>query len=291
MKIKQNISDRFLDFVCYTTVALFCITVIVPFWNVFTQSITPKSELTLEFKWFPEAVDWGAWKMVLKSGYMWRCFGNTVVRVVLATAISLLLLVTFTYPLSRPKFPARNFLFGMITVTMFFSGGLIPTYLNISDLGMMDTIWALVIPGALSAFNCIILKNFFAKLPEGLAEAAEIDGANDIVVLFKIVLPISLPILATLTLWSLVGTWNEWFNALLYINDREKYVLQIMIREMQTTVAAISEGGAGTNSLAAPPSEAIQAASNLFVILPIICVYPFLQKYFVSGLTVGGIKE
>ncbi|HIU48305.1 MAG TPA: carbohydrate ABC transporter permease [Candidatus Avimonoglobus intestinipullorum] len=154
----------------------------------------------------------------------------------------------------------------------------------------MDTVWALVIPGSLSAFNCILLKNFFKQLPEGLVEAAKIDGANDILILCKIVLPLSLPILATLALWSVVNHWNEWFNALLYINDRGKYVLQIMIRELQTTVAAITEGGAGVDASVAPPSEAIVAASNLFAILPIILVYPFMQKYFVSGLTVGGIK-
>lgn len=290
MKIKKTGSDLILDIFCYTAVALLSITIIIPFWNVFVQSITPKSELTLDFKWFPNNVDWGAWKMVVSSEYMWICFKNTVIRTLLGTLISILLLVTFTYPLSRKEFPAVKFLLVLITITMFFNGGMIPTYLNISDLGLMDTIWSLVIPGALTAFNCILLKNFFQQLPEGLIEAAKIDGANDIRILFQIVLPLSLPILATIVLWKLVEHWNEWFNALLYINSREKYVLQIMIRELQTTVASITEGAAGTDSAAMPPSEGLIAASNLFAILPIICAYPFLQKYFVAGLTVGGIK-
>ena len=173
---------------------------------------------------------------------------------------------------------------------MFFTGGLIPTYLNISDLGIMDTIWSLVLPGALSAFNVILLKNFFAQLPESLIEAAKIDGANDIRILFTIVIRLSMPILATLTLWQMVGNWNAWFDCLLYINDRSKYVLQIMLRELQTTVAAITEGGAGVDASQAPPSDGIIAASNLFVILPIVCVYPFLQKYFVKGITLGAVK-
>lgn len=290
MKIKQNVSDWILDAFCCVSVALLCVTILIPFWNVFVQSITSKAEMTLNFRWFPDTVDWGAWKLVVNSGYMWLCFKNTVIRTILGTVISLFLLVTFTYPLSRDEFPAGKFLLTLITITMFFSGGMIPTYLNISDLGLMDTMWALVIPGALSAFNCILLKNFFKQLPNGLVEAAKIDGANDILILFRIVLPLSLPILATLTLWSLVGLWNEWFNALLYLNSRDKYVLQIMIKELQTSVAAITEGAAGVDNAAMPPSEGLIAASNLFAILPIICLYPFLQKYFVTGLTVGGIK-
>ena len=290
MKIKQNVSDWILDAFCCVSVALLCVTILIPFWNVFVQSITSKAEMTLNFRWFPDTVDWGAWKLVVNSGYMWLCFKNTVIRTILGTVISLFLLVTFTYPLSRDEFPAGKFLLTLITITMFFSGGMIPTYLNISDLGLMDTMWALVIPGALSAFNCILLKNFFKQLPNGLVEAAKIDGANDILILFRIVLPLSLPILATLTLWSLVGLWNEWFNALLYLNSRDKYVLQIMIKELQTSVAAITEGAAGVDNAAMPPSEGLIAASNLFAILPIICLYPFLQKYFVTSLTVGGIK-
>ncbi len=290
MKIKKTGSDLALDIFCYAIVTLLCITIVVPFWNLFVQSVTPKSEMTLAFKWLPNRIDWGAWKMVVGSGYMWLCFKNTVIRTILGTAISLFLLVTFAYPLSRDDYPARKFLLTLITITMFFNGGMIPTYLNISDLGLMDTVWALVFPGALTAFNCILLKNFFKQLPNVLVEAAKIDGASDIRILFQIVLPLSLPILATLTLWSIVGHWNEWFNALLYINNRDNYVLQIMIRELQTTVAAITEGGAGVNTAAAPPSEGLIAASNLFAILPIICVYPFLQRYFVTGLTVGGVK-
>lgn len=290
MKIKKRGSDRILDIFCYTIVALLSLTIVIPFWNLFVQSVTSKAEMTLDFKWFPNTVDWGAWQMVIGSNYMWVCFKNTVIRTLLGTVVSLFLLVTFTYPLSRDEFPAGKFLLTLITITMFFNGGMIPTYLNISDLGLMDTVWALVIPGSLSAFNCILLKNFFKQLPNGLVEAAKIDGANDILILFKIILPLSLPILATLALWSLVGHWNEWFNALLYLNSRDKYVLQIMIKELQTTVAAITGDAAGVDAAATPPSEGLIAASNLFAILPIVCVYPFLQKYFVKGLTVGGIK-
>lgn len=290
MKIKSRLSDKILDFVCYGLVALLCITIVLPFWNLITISVSPKVDSGVTFQWLPSRVDWGAWKMVLGSGFIWSSFKNTVIRTVLATVVSMLLQVTFAYPLSRDDFSTRGFFQTVIMVTMFFSGGLIPSYLNISDLGLIDSIWSLVLPGAMSAFNIILLKNFFRQIPKSLTEAAIIDGANDIYILFKIIIPLSMPILATVALWTIVGQWNAWFDCLLYINDRAKYVLQIMLRELQENVAALNSGGAGVDPSAAPPSDALVAASSLFVILPIVCVYPFLQKYFVKGIMVGGVK-
>lgn len=290
MKIKSLRSDKILDIVCYGIVALLCITIILPIWNLFSISVTPKSEVSISFQWMPAKVDWGAWKMVLESGFIWSSFKNTVVRTVLGTLVHMILQVTFAYPLSRDDFSKKGFFQTMILITMFFSGGLIPTYLNISDLGLTDTVWALALPGAMSAFNVVLLKNFFRGIPKALTEAAILDGANDIYILFKIVIPLSKAILATVALWTIVGQWNEWFDCLLYINDRSRYVLQIMLRELQSNVAALNEGGAGVDPSAAPPSDALVAASNLFVILPIVCVYPFLQKYFVKGIMVGGVK-
>lgn len=289
-KVKSLWGDKILDIVCYGSVALLCITIILPFWNLFSISITPKSSVSISFQWMPDKVDWGAWKMVLGSGFIWSSFKNTVVRTILGTLVHMILQITFAYPLSREDFSKKGFFQTMVLITMFFGGGLIPTYLNISELGLIDTIWALVLPGALSTFNVILLKNFFRQIPKSLTEAAIIDGANDIYILFKIIIPLSKPILATVGLWTIVGQWNAWFDCLLYINDRSKYVLQIMLRELQANVAALNEGGAGADPSVAPPSDALVAASNLFVILPIICVYPFLQKYFVKGIMVGGVK-
>lgn len=290
MKIRRKGSDLVLDIVCYTLVALLCLTIVIPFWNLFVTSVTPKSEYTLEFKWYPTVVDWGAWKIILSSKYMWICFKNTVVRTLLGTLISVLITALYAYPLSRDEYQGNKFFTTIIMVTMFFGGGMIPLYLTISDLGLMDTVWSMVLPSALSAFNVIVLKNFFKQLPNGLIEAAKIDGANDIYILFKIVMPLSLPILATITLWQLVSHWNAWFDCLLYIQDRERYVLQIMLRELKESVDAITSGAAGVSASDAPPSESVIASSNLFVIAPIVFSYPFLQKYFVKGLTVGGVK-
>lgn len=290
MKIKSLWSDKILDILCYSLVAMLCVTIILPFWNLFSISVTPKSEMSISFQWMPANADLSAWKMVLGSGFIWSSFKNTVVRTVLGTLVAVFLQVTYAYPLSRDDFSKKGFFQTLILITMFFSGGLIPTYLNISNLGLIDTVWALIFPGAMSAFNIILLKNFFRQLPKSLTEAAIIDGANDIYILFKIVLPLSKAILATVALWTMVANWNAWFDCLLYVNDRSKYVLQIMLRELQENVAALNEGGAGVDPATAPPSDAIVAASNLFVILPIVCIYPFLQKYFVKGIMVGGVK-
>lgn len=290
MKIKSLWSDKILDIVCYGSVALLCLTIILPFWNLISISVTPKSEVSISFQWMPAKVDWGAWKMVLGSQFIWSSLKNTIVRTVLGTVIAMLLQASYAYPLSRDDFSKKRFFQAIILITMFFSGGMIPGYLNVSNLGLIDTIWALVLPGAMSAFNIILLKNFFSQIPKSLTEAAIIDGANDAYIFFKIILPLSKPILATVGLWTMVGQWNSWFDCLLYINDRSKYVLQIMLRELQTNVAALNMGGAGIDPSSAPPSAALVAASSLFVILPIVCVYPFLQKYFVKGIMVGGVK-
>lgn len=291
MKIKNSFGDKILIGFCYTVITLFSITVLLPFWNLLVTSVTPKSDVTIGFKWITKNVDWAAWGLIFKSSYMWTCFWNTVVRTVLGTIVALIVTVTFTYPISIKTFPLRTPLTALVTMTMFFNPGLIPNYLNITNLGLIDKIWALVLPGAMSAFNVILLKNFFNSIPASIIESGKMDGANDVVILFRLVLPLSLPILATLALWTIVGQWNSWFDVLLYINSREKYVLQIMLRELSETIDAITKGLPGSESANNIPSDAVVAASNLFVILPIICTYPFLQKYFIKGITVGAVKE
>ena len=291
MKIKNSLGDKILIGFCYAIITLFSISVLLPFWNLLVTSVTPKSDVTIGFKWITTHVDWAAWGLILKSSYMWTCFWNTVVRTVLGTVVALFVTVTFTYPLSIKTFPLRKILTVLVTLTMFFNPGLIPNYLNITNLGLTDKIWALVLPGAMSAFNVILLKNFFNTIPASIIESGKMDGANDIVILFRLVLPLSLPIIATLALWTIVGQWNSWFDVLLYINSREKYVLQMMLRELTENIESITKGLPGSESVSNIPSEAVVAASNLFVILPIICTYPFLQKYFIKGITVGAVKE
>ena len=289
MKVKQTIGDNILDVFVYIFVTLFCISTLIPFWNVFVISITPSSVATMKFEFWPKTVDFSAWRAIISSEFMWQSFYNTVVRTVLGTAISLVLTVTTAYPLSKKKFIGRKAFLFMVTFTMIFSGGVIPTYLLVKNLNMINTIWALLIPSAIAPFYVIVMKSFFESIPDAIEESAFLDGANDIVILMKIALPLSLPSIATIALWTAVSQWNSWFDVVLYINDRSKYVLQMVLREMQTQEAAVMDINTSMG-MVLPTAEAVRNASTLFVTIPILLVYPFLQKYFIKGVTIGAVK-
>ena len=286
---RESIGDRIFTGIIYIIITLLCISTLVPIWNVFVQSITPATAASLSFQLWPKAVDFGAWRSILSSSFMWQSFFNTVVRTVLGTALSVVATVMTAYPLSRKDFPGRKYFMFMITFTMIFNGGMIPTFLLVKNLNLIDTLWALILPTALTPFNVILMRNFFNSIPSALEESATIDGANDVQIFTKIVLPLSLPSIATITLWIAVGHWNAWFDVVLYINDRSKYVLQMVLREFQS--ATVSTMDLGDTGVIPPTTEAVQSASTLFVVIPILCVYPFLQKYFIKGVTVGAVKE
>ena len=175
-----------------------------------------------------------------------------------------------------------------ILFTMFFGGGMIPTYLLVKDLHLLDTMWALILPGAISTYNMIIMKTFFQGIPESLEESARLDGCNDIGVLFRIILPLSTPVLAALALFYAVGHWNQYMNALLYISDTKKYTLQLRLRQMiPTDPSLLAMEGANQSEI---PNESLKAAAIMFATVPILFVYPWLQKYFVKGILLGSVK-
>lgn len=286
---RQTLSDKIVDIVNFILILLISIVSLIPIWNSITISITPAYAQSLSFRLWPEAIDFSAWISILSSSYMWKCFKNTVIRTVFGTILSLVLTITTAYPLSKKRLPGRRFFMFLLTFTMLFNGGMIPTFLLVKSLKLMNTIWALLLPGALSAFNIIVMRNFFEGIPESLEESASLDGANDIYIMVKIMLPLALPSVATIALWLAVNHWNSWFDVVLYINDRNKYVLQMVLKEFQemTSVENMELGTVGT---VAPTTDAVQNASTLFVIIPILMVYPFLQKYFIKGVTVGAVK-
>ena len=191
------------------------------------------------------------------------------------------------YPLSRKYLPHRNFYTMFIVVTMFFGGGLIPSYLLIKSLGLIDSRWVLIIPGLISTFSLLILRNFFMGIPEELEDSAKIDGANDMRILFGIIIPLSKPVLATLALWAAVSHWNAWFDALLYLQDQSKVVLQLFLRRL--VISAEGDPMLQANPQQEAP-ETLKAAVIMFTALPILVVYPFLQRYFVKGILVGSLK-
>lgn len=288
MRIKKTMNDYIFDGFVYTVLILLSIITIIPFLQVITISLSP-SEVVMKYGMhlFPTKLDFNGYIKVFEYDLIWKAYSNTIVRTVLGTALSVFLTILGAYPLSKKYLPHRNFWTGVIVFTMYFSGGLIPTYILVNALGLRDTVGALILPGAISAYNLIIARNFFMTIPESVEESARIDGANDITILLKIVIPLSMPIIATISLWYGVGHWNAWFDNMIYMKTQTKFVLQYVLRMilLEGSVQDIgSDQGVYVNT------DTMKMATLVVATLPIIMVYPFLQKYFVKGVMVGSLK-
>lgn len=239
----------------------------------------------------PIGLDFGAYKAVFDNPMIAKGYQNTLLYVTLGTSINLVMTAIGAYVLSRPKLYFKNILMFFIVVTMVFHGGLIPTYLLVNDLGMMNSMWALLIPGAINTFNMIIMRTSFQGVPVSLEESAKMDGASDWTILFRIIIPLSMPVIAVMILWYAVGHWNSYFSALVYLRNREAYPLQLVLREIliANNTDSMMTGAANDDKFAI--GETIKYATIIVSTLPIICLYPFLQKYFVKGVMIGAIKE
>ena len=275
-------------------VVLFCSALcLLPFINVIAVSFSSKSAILRgDVGFWPVEFTTMAYEAIFSDKSMMHSLWYTVLITVLYTALAMVLTILMAYPLTKKRLKGRKLFNLMALFTMYFSGGTIPIYLNIKELGMLNTMWSLIIPGALSTYNMIIMKSFFASLPDSLEEAATIDGANDFQILTQIYLPLSLASIATLTLFYAVGKWNSFQDALYYITDRNLQPLQLklynLIKGSQSVDVTMMEGGAST--VATNISESIESATIIFATLPILVVYPFVQRYFVSGVTIGAIK-
>ena len=275
---------------CFLTIM--AIVMIYPFWDVIRVSFSSPSEAAmLKLSLWPETPTLDAYRQVIRNEYIWNGYLNTFIRILIGMPIQLGLMILTAYPLSKRDLPMKKLFTLLIVFTMFFSGGLIPGYLNIKNLGLNNTIWALVLPGAIPTYNMLILRNNFMSIPQGLEEAAKIDGASTMRVLISIVLPLSLPILMTVGLWGLVAHWNAWFDCLIYINDPEKYTLQAVLRKIIIDAAPqFSDMSLVTEQEVKPSAEVVKAATIIVSTLPILMIYPFIQKYFVKGVMVGSLK-
>lgn len=233
-----------------------------------------------------------AYSEVLSTKQFWIGYRNTFFYTIMGVFVSVSLTVMCAYPLSKPYLVGRNGIMKYIVFTMFFSGGLIPFFLVIKSLNMINTVWAIIIPGACSAYNVILMRTFFMGFPRSLEEAAEMDGATPLTVMFKIYLPNSKAILSTIALFYAVWYWNDWFNALILLNDNDLQPVTMFLRNLLYGInMAGKSGGAVDGSAAATTiSQTIQASATILVILPLLCVYPFVQKYFVSGVMIGSVK-
>ncbi|MCM3626624.1 carbohydrate ABC transporter permease [Paenibacillus glycanilyticus] len=265
---------------------------VLPFIYIIAGSFASDAELTKRAVFLiPETFTTAAYQFIFSTDTILQSIKVSLYVTVLGTLVNLFFTVTMAYALSKRNLMGRNTVLNLIVFSMLFGGGLIPTYLVVRDLHLLDTFWALMLPGAISAFNLIIVKNFFQELPAELEEAAKIDGCTELGLLWKIVLPLSMPVLATFTLFYAVGHWNNFYSALLYINDPQKWPLQVMLRQ----IVLLSQTAAGDiNSMdpnfVAPPDQSIKMAVIVIGTIPILLVYPFLQKHFAKGVLIGSVK-
>ena len=277
-----------LDIIICVILVIYAFLIIFPFWNAFVISIsTEMSYLQADILLWPKELDLTSYQKVFTNNQLWSGFGITMILLIGGTLYQLFFTVITGYALSRKNWTGKNFVINMILVTMFFGGGLLPYYYLINDLGMMNTIWVMIIPGAIDTFNMLLMRNYFASLPAEMEESAKIDGANDLVIFAKIFLPLSLPMLATVGLFFAVGNWNSWYNAMIFIPDEpKKWPLQMVLRTMISKISSNVERTEAQETF----SEGLTMASIFFTIVPMMCFYPFLQRFFVKGIVVGAIK-
>ncbi|GIP31229.1 carbohydrate ABC transporter permease [Paenibacillus sp. J2TS4] len=278
------------DTVNYASLLAFSLLMIVPFIYVLSGSLASSEEiLTRKFIWIPNHFSLAGYQYIFSTKTIFRSLLITTFITGVGTLINLAFTASMAYPLARKNLRWRRGLMLMVIFTILFNGGIIPTFFVVKAFGMLDTYWSLWIPGAISAFNLILLKNFFQNLPESIEESAKIDGCNDLQCLYKIVIPLSMPAITTFSLFYAVGHWNSFFNAILYINDMAKWPIQVWLRQ----IVILSAGGFTDSSVSAEtmiPPDTIKYAVIIVATIPVLLVYPFLQKHFAKGVLLGSVK-
>lgn len=276
----------------YGFLTLLVFVCLYPFLNVLAYSLSGyNAVLSGKVTFYPIDFDLAAYKEILGKSQIWIAMQVTIIVTLLGTLIGLVLTIFAAYGLSRPTLPGRKALSGIILFTMYFSGGIIPTFLVVKGLGMYDSLAALYIPQAINVFNFIVMRTFFRQLPESLEEAAKIDGATDMGILIKIILPLSVPIIATIGLFYAVQYWNGYFDALLYIQSPDKYTLQLRLRSLLFADELNNAGGGNAEGVGTQVmTQSLKMACVAVSTIPILVVYPWLQKYFVKGVMLGSVK-
>ncbi|SDC48731.1 putative aldouronate transport system permease protein [Paenibacillus sp. UNCCL117] len=269
--------------------SLVSLSMILPFIHIAAKSLSSEAYvLAKDVILWPKGLNLESYRYVLTNKQFFDSFTNSVFITVVGTAISMLLTVLAAYPLSKRNLPYGRGLMLLFVITMFFSGGLIPTYLVVKEVGLLNTLWSLILPGALAPFNLILIRNFFLSLPETLEESARIDGASNWRILWSLYIPLSMPALATISMFYAVGYWNSFFQAMMYITERRWMPLQMFLLQLVTDERTADTAILDVFRDITP--ETIRAAAILCVVIPILCVYPFIQKYFVKGVMLGAVK-
>ena len=287
----RKTSRRVFNVFNYLFLGVIMVITLYPLYYQFIVSISNGLDVMRgEVTFLPQNITLDTYRQFLK-GDLFMYMKNSVFYTVLGTFINLVMSSLCAYPLTRKQFSGRKFFTFMVTFTMFFSGGMVPLYLVVKELELLDTVWALVLPVAISTYNMIIIRTSFQAIPESLIESAQLDGANDVVILCRIVLPLSKAVLATMLLYYAVSHWNDYFNAMLYIYSKELYPLQIMLRNMLIAGLFSEEAGvAGGSTTFSVTDATLRAAAIIVTTLPILVVYPFVQRYFVKGVMIGSVK-
>lgn len=287
--INLTVGEKIWQVVVYSILIILALLCLLPFLYVVAVSVTPESEVVRKgIVIIPETFTFLAYKEVFISHGIGQAYKITLFRTIVGTALNVLFTVLAAYPLSKKYLPGRSTFLIFIVFTMMFSGGLIPTYLLIRSLGLLNSPWVLIIPHLISAFNLVIIKGFFEQLPAEIEESARVDGASELQALWRIILPLSMPVLATISLFYAVGHWNSYFDAIVYLNDANLMPLQVVLRNILLNIAsesAESMANSGTVS-----KFAVQMAAVVVTTVPILIVYPFMQKHFTKGVLMGSIK-
>lgn len=292
---KQGLGDQLLIGAFYVVVTLVAVTMLYPVLNVIAVSMSSyESFARTPWMVIPYDLDFSAFGAVFGSSLLMRSYLNTVIITVVGTALTLFFTILTAYPLSRPGLKGKSVFMSLLVFTMMFNGGTIPNFLLIKNIGLYDTLLSQILPGALTAFNTILMINFFKSLPASLLEAARVDGASEPFILLRIVIPLSSAIIATISLFAAVGYWNSYFSAILYTRSQLKWPVQLVLREiiLAANTAMLNSGGnMAEMNLMSIPLDSLRYASLIVVMVPIMCVYPFLQKYFAKGVMLGAVKE
>ena len=292
--VNKTRSEKIFEAVNYVLLVLLSLSIIIPMLSVVGSSFVSAAEIARrgEFIIWPEEFVTDSYRLVFRSPNIWRGFRNTLFVVFVGTASSMAMTICMAYPLSKKKMRGRNFILAMVFFTMIFNGGTVPTFLVVSEFGLVDTRWALIIPYLINTWNMLLMRNFFYSVPDALEEAALLDGANQAQILVRVVLPLSLSSIVTIAMFYGVSYWNAWWPGVIYLNSNKYQPIQNIIRSIinAATAAQSDLAGAIDDVSQVPPSHALKCATIVVGTLPILVVYPFIQKYFVKGVMVGSVK-
>lgn len=286
--MKKRIKADPLDIVIFIVMALVCISVVLPFLNILAVSFSSSDAVVAgKVHLLPKGFNLDTFRKIFSHPSFMKGFLNSLIQTVSGTVLGMILTIMCAYPLSKPNLPGRKLFLNIILITMFFSGGLIPTYMLVKNLHLIDTIWAIILPFSIIPYYLLLVINFFRSVPEELEEAAMLDGLGPIGILVRIVLPVSKPILATLFVYLFVYYWNNWFNSMIYLNSSDKFPVMLIVRNI---IAGAELAGGNTSGVASLSAVSLQSASIIVTTLPIMILIPFAQKFFVKGVMIGSVK-